>query len=348
VQDGGPAVPVPTRPLDHSGVSRYERILIAKDGRRIPAEIDTRFFRYQGRPMVMSLIRDITARKHAEEQIARLYREAQGEIERRKELEVELRRANEDLQEFTSAIAHDLQSPLSGVASVVELMTEEWGGRLGPDADWYTLQIRKGLDRMRNMILDLLDYAHVGHGDQQEHALIAPGKVLEHVRLNLAARIQETGAVITHDVLPEVEGNFASWVQLFQNLIENAIKYRSEEPPWIHISSKRTESERTFCVSDNGIGIAPRYAEEIFGVFKRLSSEYEGTGIGLSLCKKIVERQGGRIWVESRPGEGARFYFVIPMGRRVEHTGEDRTAWPAVAPPRAQGTSASDPGRQPS
>jgi len=171
------------------------------------------------------------------------------------------------------------------------------------------------------MILGLLDYSRVGHDEKQEHALIDLAKVLEHVKLNLSARIQESGAVITHSVLPEVEGNFARLVQLFQNLIENAIKYRGEGTPRIQITADRKEADCTFCISDNGIGIEPQYAEEIFGVFRRLhGSEYEGTGIGLALCKKIVERLGGRIWVESKPGDGAEFYFVIPMLRQADAT----------------------------
>jgi PAS domain S-box-containing protein len=317
VRDERPAVPVP--PLFDNGVVRYERTLLGKDGRRVPVEIDTKFYQHQGRPMVMSVIRDITARRRAEEEHIRLYREAQGELDRCKELELQLRCANNDLQEFTSAIAHDLQSPLCGVVSTAELMNEECRGRLGPDADLYISQITNGLTRMRCMILDLLEYSRLSHDDKKDHALIDFDQVLEHVALNLATRIQENGAVITHDVLPVVEGNFARLVQLFQNLIENAIKYRREESPRIHISSDQKGIDCTFCVSDNGIGIDPRYAGEIFGVFKRLNSQHEGTGIGLSLCKKIVERQGGRIWVESKPGDGARFHFTIPVRAMRDH-----------------------------
>jgi PAS domain S-box-containing protein len=323
--EDGPAVPVPSPPPDSSGVLRYERTLLAKDGRRIPAEIDTRFYSHRGRPMVMSVIRDITERRRSQEQIARLYGDAQREIERRKELELRLRRANKDLREFTSAIAHDLQSPLIGAISVAELISEEWTGRLGPDADLHMVQIRSGLERLHRMIRDLLDYSQAGHDDNREHTRIGLAGVIDHARLNLAARIQDSGAIVTYGALPEVEGNFARLVQLFQNLIENAIKYRGGAPPVVHVSAHRDGADWTICVSDNGIGIDPRHAEEVFGVFKRLNgNRYEGTGIGLSLCKRIVETMGGRIWVESKLGAGARFYFLIPTPaprHQPEHSG---------------------------
>lgn len=322
--DENPAVPVQTLLIGSNSVSRFERTLIAKDGRRIAVEVNNRFFSQHSRHMVMSVIRDITERRRLEGQLVRLYRASEEEIQRRKELERRLRRAVQDLQEFASAIAHDLQSPLSGVMSVAELMKDECGGRLGPDADPYISQITNGLERLHHMILDLLEYSRVGHDDNRQRAMIDLGKVLEYVRVNLATRIRESGTVITHDALPEVEGDFVRLVELFQNLIENAIKYRGEEAPRIHISTDRKGPNYSFCISDNGIGIAPSHAEEIFGVFKRLhGNRYEGTGIGLSLCKRIVETLGGRIWVESKLGNGANFHFVIPKQSAVCQT-EDR------------------------
>jgi len=175
------------------------------------------------------------------------------------------------------------------------------------------------------MILDLLDYSKVGQDDPQDRGSIELVKVLEYTELNLALTIQKSEAVITHDDLPEVEGNFMALSHLFQNLIENALKYRAQEMPRIHISADRKNDSWELCISDNGIGIDPKHAEMIFGVFKRVhGSQYEGTGIGLSLCKKIVERHGGRIWVESRLGGGARFHFTLPVSSRLQRPGEGR------------------------
>jgi chemotaxis family two-component system sensor kinase Cph1 len=209
---------------------------------------------------------------------------------------------------------------MNGVSSVVELLREQCGGKLGPDVDLCLTHILNAVARSRRMILDLLDYSKAGYDDTQERASVELAKVLEFTELNLAAAIQKSGTVITHDALPEVQGNFTALAHLFQNLIENAIKYRAQEVPRIHIGADRKEDSWELCISDNGIGLDPQHAEMIFGVFKRVrvhGAQYEGTGIGLSLCRKIVERHGGRIWVESRLGEGARFYFTLPMASRL-------------------------------
>jgi PAS domain S-box-containing protein len=300
--------------LRRNGALRHEKNLLAKDGRRIAVDINTRLFEQHGRWMAMSAIRDITDRRRVEEQIDELYRDAQQEIERRNQLELQLRAANEDLQEFASAISHDLQSPMNGVISMAELLREECGGMLGRDGDVCLSHITQALERMRRMILDLLAYSRAAHDDQTRHELVDLGQALERANLSLSARIHENQAMITHDPLPEVEGNFVCLAQLFQNLIENAIKYRTDERPHIHVSSEGQGEEWAICVSDNGIGIDSKYAEHIFGIFKRLhGSEFEGTGIGLSLCRRIVENHGGQIWVESSPGEGARFFFTLPQ-----------------------------------
>ncbi len=315
--DGQPPVPVGVKPVNFEGVIRYERTLISKDGRRIPVEINTRLFHRQGHLMARSSIRDNTQRKQAEEQIARLYSEAQQEIERRKEAELHLRRANEDLDVFVSAISHDLQSPMNGVYAMAELLREEYGAKLGPDGDLYLTRILDGVARSQRMILDLLDYSKAGHNETQERGSVDLAKVLEFTELNLAGAIQKSHPVITHDALPEVQGNFVALAQLFQNLIENAIKYRAQDVPRIHIAADWKKDSWEVCISDNGIGIDPKYAEMIFDVFRRVhGTASEGTGIGLSLCRKIVERHGGRIRVESRLGEGARFYFTLPMASR--------------------------------
>ena len=196
-------------------------------------------------------------------------------------------------------------------------------GSSGPDVDLYLTHILNGVARSRRMILDLLDYSKAGHDHKQESGSVELAKVLEYAELNLAAAIQKSQAVITHDALPEVQGNFVALAQLFQNLIENAIKYRAHDVPRIHIAADRKKDRWEVCISDNGIGIDPQYAEMIFDVFKRVhGTQSEGTGIGLSLCRKIVERHGGRIWVESRLGEGARFYFTLPMASRLQARSE--------------------------
>ena len=225
----------------------------------------------------------------------------------------ELARSNAELEQFAYIASHDLQEPLRMVKSYLQLIERRYKGQLDEDVDDFINFAIDGADRMRILISDLLRYSRVTTQNNPLEPL-ACSAILDQVRVNLKVAIEESGAVVTHDELPTVMADETQLTLLLQNLISNAIKFRKNGiSPEIHMSAEHTNSEWIFSVRDNGIGIAPEYAERIFMIFKRLHSgeEYEGTGIGLAMCKKIVERYGGRIWVESEPGEGSTFYFTI-------------------------------------
>lgn len=236
------------------------------------------------------------------------------EIHDEKEKEEELRRANEDLNQFAFAASHDFQEPLRTITSYSQLLIQGYSGQLGGDAAVYVDFITRGARTMRNLLMDLLAYTETGANRKDSAEEIDLNLTMKTVALNLKAAIEESGAIITWDPLPTVRGQETRFVQLFQNLIGNAIKYRGERTPRIHVAVERQPGEWRFAVADNGIGIAPEYHRQIFGVFKRLhGNTIPGTGIGLAICQRIVERYGGRIWVESEADRGAAFCFTLPM-----------------------------------
>jgi light-regulated signal transduction histidine kinase (bacteriophytochrome) len=200
------------------------------------------------------------------------------------------------------------------VASYVQLLARRYKGKLDDDADDFIAYAVDGATRMQELINDLLIYSRVGTKGKDFEPTDCE-VILERTLVNLQKAIEESGAVITHDPLPTAIADAPQLIQLFQNLIGNALKFHSEEPPRIHISVAQESLEWVFSVRDNGIGFEPSYANRIFVIFQRLQSrvEYPGTGIGLAICKKIVERHGGRIWVESELGKGATFYFTLPI-----------------------------------
>ena len=225
-----------------------------------------------------------------------------------------LRRSNEQLQQFAYITSHDLQEPLRMVISYLQLLERRYSNALDSDAHEFITYAVDGAARMKELISGLLQYSRLD-ADQDIQEPIALQEVLDRALTNLSVAITDSGAVITNDTLPRVQADSLQLMQLFQNLIGNAIKFRSKEPLKIHIGAEKKEDEWLFSVKDNGIGIAPEYQERIFAMFQRLHTrtEYAGTGIGLAICKKIVERHGGRIWIESEAGKGATFYFTLPI-----------------------------------
>ena len=233
----------------------------------------------------------------------------QGLVQR----EAELSRSNEELQQFAYVASHDLQEPLRMITSYTTLLAKRYKGKLDKDADDFIGFAVDGAKRMQGLIQDLLSYSRVG-SKGKEFAPTNCGAVLTKTLKTLELAAAEAAATITHDKLPTVMGDETQIGQLFQNLIGNGLKYRDGNAPQIHISCEQINSQWQFAVRDNGIGIDPQHAEKVFVIFQRLHTreEYAGTGIGLAVCKKIVERHGGKIWLESELGKGATFYFTLP------------------------------------
>lgn len=235
------------------------------------------------------------------------------DITERKHMEDELRRSNAELEQFAYVASHDLQEPLRAVAGMVQLLQKRYQGQLDERADEYIHHAVEASSRMQSLINDLLMYSRV---ERRNHSIesVQSEECLTAALNNLDVSIHETRARVTADALPTVEADATQLTQLFQNLIGNGIKFRGEKDPHIHISAAKVENAWQFSVRDNGIGIERQYFERIFLIFQRLHTrrEYAGTGIGLALCKKIVERHGGKIWVESSLGEGSTFYFTLP------------------------------------
>ena len=278
--------------------------IIRKDGtkRYIEASVSLRKDA-SGKPIgFRGIVRDITGRKRAGEAL--------------KVKTQELARSNKDLEQFAYVASHDLQEPLRMVTSYVQLLARRYKSKLDSDADEFIDFAMDGAIRMQKLINDLLNYSRMStHGKELEPTDCET--VLNQSLNNLKVAIDENGALVTHDSLPTVMADNPQLVELFQNLVGNAIKFRGAEPPRVHVSASRNGNGWTFSVRDNGIGIAPEYAKRIFVIFQRLHSreKYAGTGIGLAICQKIVERHGGHIWVESEVGKGATFCFTLPASK---------------------------------
>ena len=251
--------------------------------------------------------RDITERKGAEAAL----REAHDSLERKAQ---ELARSNGELEQFAYVASHDLQEPLRMVASYTQLMARRYGDRLDGDAKDFMGFVVDGASRMKQLIEDLLTFSRVGTRGEDFRPVECEA-ALRKALANLRFAIDQSGATITHDPLPVACADHSQLVQLFQNLIGNAIKFRGEKRPRVHVGVEQRSDGWVFAVRDNGIGVEPQYFERIFVVFQRLhaKSDYAGTGIGLAICKKVVERHGGRIWVESELGKGSAFYFTLPQ-----------------------------------
>lgn len=291
-----------------------ELTALRRNGEEFPIELSLSGVQIKGRWNAIGIIRDITERKILN---ARLLAEIEGRKkvqERLKHLIKELERSNAELQQFAYVASHDLQEPLRMVSSYTQLLGRRYKGKLDADADEFIAFAVDGAARMQMLINDLLEYSRVSTKGK-EFEKVNCLNVFVHAISNLRIAIEECGAVITHDEFPTVMADALQFTQLFQNLLGNAIKFRGKEIPRIHISVAQKGGEWLFSIRDNGIGIDPQYVDRIFVIFQRLHSkeEYPGSGIGLAICKKIVERHGGLIWVESERGKGATFHFTIPV-----------------------------------
>lgn len=302
--------------LDAAGGSHTETIATRKDQVRFPIEISLSPLHTEEGLLVTSAIRDITERKRIDQSIRELNTRLEQHVaERTRELRATneaLRQSNDDLSQFAYAASHDLQEPLRMVAVYGQLFQKKYAGQLDPEADRALGFMITGAQRMELLLRDLLAYSQAG-SDGDPAGPVDCQTVLSRVTQNLQASIEQSNALITWTTLPRVKAHEIRIVQLFQNLIGNAIKYRSEEPPVISVSAGLNGDTWIFCVEDNGMGIEPEYAQQVFGIFKRLHGhKYPGTGIGLAICQRIVERYGGRIWVEPAAVRGCRFTFTLP------------------------------------
>ncbi len=288
------------------GQSTDEGWRVRKDGARFWANVTLTAIRDSAGQLqgFGKVTRDMTEQKAAEQKI--------------KDALTELSLSNAELQQFAYVASHDLQEPLRAIAGCVQLLQQRFQGKLDARADEYIAHAVDGATRMKALINDLLEYSRVG---TRLNALQSTdcNQVLQSALRNLQTAMEEKKAQVTSDPLPTLLADETRLMQLLQNLIGNALKFSGDRPPAIHVSAKRVDGSWQFSVRDNGIGIEPQYAQRIFGVFQRLHTrrEYPGTGIGLAICKRIVERHGGRIWLESEPGKGSTFHFLISERSRV-------------------------------
>jgi PAS domain S-box-containing protein len=278
---------------------------VAKDGTATPYFFTGQRVVFDDRPCLIGMGIDITERKRAEDVLRRRTQE--------------LARSNADLEQFAYVASHDLQEPLRAVSSYTQLLARRYQERLDGDAKRFIDRSIAAVARMQALIRDLLTYSRIGTRGEVFQPIDCEA-VLRDVLDDLQAAITETGAAVTHTALPVVPGDASQLGQLLQNLIGNAIKFRGEAPPCVHLAAERLRGRWRFSVRDNGIGIEREYADRIFVIFQRLHSRraYPGTGVGLAICKKIVERHGGRIWVESEAGRGTEVFFELPASASTD------------------------------
>ena len=282
-----------------------ELVALRKDGTEFPIELMLSPLESASGIHVTAAIRDISVRKAAEATLLAAIQE--------------LNRSNEELGQFAYIASHDLQEPLRMVASYTQLLARRYKGRLDADADEFIGFAVDGASRMQRLIEDMLAYSRVGTKGR-DMSPTSSGDALGFALRNLRGASEDAGALVTSDPVPSVMADQIQLVQLFQNLVGNAIKYQGSGVPTVHISATRAPGKKwDFAVKDNGLGIDPQYFEKIFGMFQRLHrrDEFGGTGIGLAICKKIVERHGGEINVESEPGHGSTFRFDLAGSGRI-------------------------------
>ena len=271
-----------------------------KDGSEFPAEIGLSYLETEEGVQALGLISDITERKRAADQMA--------------QANAELRRSNAELEQFAYIASHDLQEPLRMISSYMTLLLRRYSAQLDKEADEFIHYAVDGANRMKGLIRDLLSVSRIG--TQAVRIETVPGAaVVRDAMSNLKAAVEESGAIVTVEELPTIPADAGLLTQVFQNLIGNAIKFRRDGPPHVTVSAMLNDGDWVFSIGDDGIGIEPQHADRIFRIFERLqdSEKYDGSGIGLAVSKKIVERHGGRMWVDSKPGAGAIFSFSIPV-----------------------------------
>ncbi|MEA3281225.1 MAG: ATP-binding protein, partial [Euryarchaeota archaeon] len=277
-----------------------------KSGHLFWVEVSMRSAVVGGDDRLLLVAREISERKAAEKGL--------------QEHAAALERSNKELEQFAYVASHDLQEPLRMVSGYMQLMKRRYEGKLDSDADDFIGFAVDGANRMQTLIGDLLAFSRVGTRGKPFKPTDCE-TLLGQTLADLKVSIDDNGTVITHNALPTVMADGSQLAQVFQNLIGNAVKFKGDAPPRVHVAAEQKSDEWVFSVADNGIGISTEFFERIFVIFQRLHGreEYEGTGIGLSVCKKIVERHGGRMWVESEPGSGSTFYFTIPIKATGEH-----------------------------
>jgi PAS domain S-box-containing protein len=294
------------------GVERgVELTAFPEDAEPFPVEISFSPVQTEEGVVITSAIRDITQRRKTEEQIRQLNANLEERVLERTNA---LMRSNEELQQFAYIASHDLQEPLRTVSIYAQFLAQRYKGQLQGDADQFIDFIVQGAERMQRLIHDLLDFSRVEARGADFFVRMSCDEALEDALRNLQSLIRESGAVVTRPRLPSITGDPVQITRLFQNLLVNSIKYRSLEVPCIHVNAERNGNDWVFSVRDNGIGIEPQYAEKVFGIFKCLDprDKRAGSGMGLAICRKIVSRHEGRIWVESTLGKGSTFYFTLP------------------------------------
>ena len=316
-----PGPPDPLGPLARTPPGTVRGLTaLRKDGAVVPVELSIGETRVGDRRILTAIVRDVTERKRTERELARRAEE--------------LARTNEYLEQFAHVASHDLQEPLRAVASFTQLLQERYAGRLDDQADEMVGYIVEGVRRMHDLIAALLAFSGVSKGGGPTFTEVDTAQALDKAVANLAIVVHDSGGAITHGPLPRVLGDAAQITQLFQNLVGNALKFRSTEPPRVDVQAHRREDRWVFSVRDNGIGIRPEHIGRIFLLFQRLHhrEEYPGTGLGLAICKRIVQNHGGHIWAESQPEEGSTFLFTLPA---LGSEAEDGLRREAPAAPRA-------------
>jgi PAS domain S-box-containing protein len=281
--------------------SPVELRCIRKDGSEVDVEVRGKPFAHGKRPQRLVTVEDVSERKQRAAELRRT--------------NAALVRSNLDLQRFAYIASHDLQTPLRSIASFVDLLRSTYGDTLDAQAKDWLSRTTQSVDHLQTLIHDLLEYSRV-NAQPRAFETVAMREALDRASSLLDAAVRDAGATITTDELPEVTGDRSQLVQLLLNLLGNAIKYRGAESPRVHVAAQTRGDDWLFEVRDNGIGIAPKHHEQVFEVFKRLhdQKQYPGTGIGLAICRRVVDRHGGKIWVESKLGEGSAFFFTIAKG----------------------------------